>query len=86
MFRKSVSEYPVMKVMCATCPFKPNEHGIWQNVELAAQVIERTLFKGQQICHGSEGPRRQWRNRCKGAHDHNMQIYERMGFDLTKLK
>lgn len=55
MAKKPVCELPVMKAHCKTCPFKPDDNGRWQDPELAQQVIERTLFKGQQICHGTEG-------------------------------
>lgn len=77
----SVSDLPVMAAHCATCPFKPDKNGKWQDVKLANQVVERTLFKAQQICHGTEGKRRKARNRCKGAYDHNLVIYKRMNLD-----
>jgi hypothetical protein len=67
-----------MKAYCASCPFRPGRHGEWQDPELAAKVIERTLFKARQICHGTEGPEREWNHRCKGAHDHNEEIYRRI--------
>ena len=76
---------PVMKIHCKSCPFKLNKRGYWQNVELANVVIARTLFKGHQICHGTEKKNRIPRNRCKGAYDHNLVIYERMGYkELVK--
>lgn len=74
------SDLPVMKGNCCSCPFKPNERGYWQNTSLANDVIARTLFKGHQICHGTELKDRTPRNRCKGAFDHNYAIYDRMGF------
>jgi len=77
---------PVMTTHCKSCPFRPvGKHGRWKDVRLANEVIQRTLFKGHQICHATEGPKREPRFRCKGAFDHNMVIYERMGFkDLVK--
>lgn len=75
-----VSDLPVMKACCASCPFKTID-GRWQNVQLANVVIYRTLFKAQQICHGTEGKNRKPRFRCKGAFDHNMVIYQRLGLD-----
>lgn len=48
------SELPVMKSCCKTCPFKLTESGRFQDVDLANNVIQRTLFKGHQICHGTE--------------------------------
>ncbi len=81
MNKTPVSDLPVMKSHCKTCPFKPDENGRWQNVELANTVIARTLFKGQQICHGTEGAKRKQNNRCKGAFDHNLVIYQRLNLD-----
>lgn len=74
-------EIPVMESHCKTCPFKPNEQGLYQDVHLANEVIQRTLFKAHQICHGTEGKNRKPTHRCKGAFDHNMEIYKRMGLD-----
>ena len=81
----NVSTLPIMKNFCKTCPFKPNKDGHWQNVELANEVTLRTLFKAQQICHGTEGKNRKPNNRCKGSFEHNEEIYKRMGFDTEKL-
>lgn len=68
-----------MQSHCKTCPFKKDKNGIEQDVELCNEVIKRTLFKGHQICHGTEGKNRKPNNRCKGAFDHNLIIYDRMG-------
>lgn len=72
---------PVMKSCCKTCPFKQDENGRWANIELANEVISRTLFKAQQICHGTEGKNRKAHNRCKGAYDNNFEIYKRLGLE-----
>lgn len=73
-------QVPVMKSYCKTCPFKPDKNGRMRDAELAAVVQQRTLFKSHQICHGTEGKHRKANNRCKGAYDANMQIYERLGY------
>ena len=73
-----VSELPVMAVHCKSCPFKPNEKGFEQDLELASKVTARTLLNSQQICHKdyySEGKKQY---RCKGSFDCNKTIYERM--------
>ena len=75
---KPVSDLPVMKACCKTCPFKKDDKGRERDPQQAA-VTERTLFKAQQICHGTEGKDREPRNGCKGSYDHNKQIYDRMG-------
>ena len=72
---------PVMKNYCKTCPFKPDSKGKWQDVKLANEVIARTLFQAHQICHGTEGENREPTHRCKGAFEHNLKIYKRLGWD-----
>lgn len=81
---KPVSALPVMKACCKTCPFQQNAAGHWQNPELAGAVISRNLFNLQQICHGTEGPKREARNRCKGYFDYAFEIYQRMGLEPEK--
>lgn len=76
---RPVSDLPVMKSCCKTCPFKKDENGREQDARLATEVTSRTLFKAQQICHGTEGENREAKNRCKGSWDNNKQIYDRMG-------
>lgn len=77
-------DLPVMKSHCATCPFKPDENGVWKDTDLANKVVQRTLFKAQQICHSTQDHtkkgKKSFRFRCKGAFDYNTTIYERMGF------
>jgi hypothetical protein len=74
-----VSDLPVMVACCKTCPFKLGENGREQDMKLASEVTQRTLFKAQQICHGTEGKNRKAHNRCKGSYDYNKTIYDRMG-------
>lgn len=81
MPKRQVCELPVMKSCCKTCPFRLNKKGHWQDVRLANEVIQRTLFKSQQVCHGTEGKNRKAHNRCAGAYAHNLEIYKRMGLD-----
>jgi len=76
-----VNHLPIMKACCKTCPFKANDKGHFQNPTLANEVISRTLFKAQQICHGTEGEHREPNNRCKGSYDFNFTIYQRLGLD-----
>ena len=42
---KRIKSWPVRKTMCPSCPFR--EGG---DRELAARVLQRTLFKASQIC------------------------------------
>lgn len=74
-----VSDLPIMKATCKTCPFRIMENGREQDMKLAGEVTSRTLFQGQQICHGTEGKNRKPTHRCKGSWDNNMVIYTRMG-------
>jgi hypothetical protein len=80
----NVSELPVMKAHCKTCPFRENKFGVWVNVELCNTVISRNLFHSQQICHGTEGENREPHNRCKGYYDYAFELYKRMGLEPEK--
>tara|TARA_R110000744_G_scaffold195512_2_gene314602 strand:+ start:5800 stop:6087 length:288 start_codon:yes stop_codon:yes gene_type:complete len=78
--QRPVSELPVMEKCCKTCPFKKVGRTLrWQDPKLASAVIERNLFKGQQICHGTETENRKPRNRCRGYWDYSTPIYKRLG-------
>jgi stalled ribosome alternative rescue factor ArfA len=74
-----VSDLPIMPVFCKTCPFKQNERGVFQDNKLASKVIERTLFKSQQLCH-KDAYLSENQFRCKGSWDYNFEIYNRLGF------
>lgn len=85
--KNNIGDLPIMKGCCKSCPFKIDSSGRWQDQELANKVITRTLFKAQHICHGTEGVGRKANNRCKGAFDHNEEIYKRVfgiGFNEWK--
>lgn len=82
--KNAVSDLPVMKKCCKTCPFRKNEKAQWQNQSLAITVIERNLFQSQQICHGTEGENREPRNRCKGYYDYAFDIYQKIGLEPEK--
>ena len=75
------SDLKVMPVECKTCPFKLNDKGLHQNIELVNAVTERTLFKGQQICHKDSYNKKKEQFRCKGSYDYNMEIYKRIGLE-----
>lgn len=73
-----VAKMPVMKKKCSTCPFGETDRG-WRDVNLAVAVTERTLFKGQQICHHPRIHGKKETHRCRGSFDHNKEIYDRLG-------
>ena len=81
-----INELPVMPKHCKTCPFKPEANGQPQNPALCAAVNKRTLFKAQQICHGTEGKNREPRNRCFGSFEHNADIYAGLGLDKEAFR
>lgn len=81
MLKIDATKFPVMKAHCKTCPFKKNAQGVEQDIDLCNTVTTRTLFKGHQLCHGTNN-----KTRCKGSFDNNMIIYEAIGVDhlITK--
>lgn len=80
----NVSDKPIMPKCCATCPFKKNEDGQWQNPELANTVIQRNLFNSQQICHHPRIKGKEETHRCRGYYDYAFEIYDRMGLEPEK--
>lgn len=78
MKKTPIYDLPIMIACCKTCPFKTNANGKMQDEAFAQQVTERTLFKSQQICHGTEDKNRKPNNRCKGSYDYNFEIYNRL--------
>lgn len=82
---KTIENLKVQKACCVTCPFKKNEKGHWNDPELAGAVIQRTLFKAQQLCHGSKGGGpgetvdQDLTRLCRGARDYYLEIYHRVG-------
>lgn len=79
-----ICKLDVMKACCKTCPFRKDQSGRWQNPELANTVIQRNIFKSQQICHGTEGKDRKANNRCKGYYDYVFDLYQRLGLEPEK--
>lgn len=75
------SDLKVNSKLCKSCPFRLNNQGYYIDNELVSKVVERTLFKGHQICHSTEGKNRKPKTRCKGSFDHNMEIYKRLKLD-----
>lgn len=82
--KNDVSKMPVMAGHCSTCPFKPDENGVWQNIELANVVIQRNFLKSQQICHHPRNVGKKETHRCKGYYDYSYEIYERLGLNPEK--
>lgn len=70
-----------MPSCCKTCPFKLNDRGIYQNMQLANSVISRNLFKSQQICHHPRTQGLEETHRCRGYYDYSVEIYERLGMN-----
>ena len=82
-----VSDKPIMAKCCNTCPFKQNERGMWRDVHLANEVIQRNLFNSQQVCHHPRLSGKEETHRCRGYYDYAFEIYDRMGLDpINNLK
>lgn len=74
----NISTLPVNSTMCRTCPFAQSHE---QAIALQNTIIDRMLDDGgSQICHGTEGPNRKPRTLCRGAREHMLVLFYRMGF------
>jgi hypothetical protein len=73
--RRNISDWPVMKQKCATCPFGPNG-----DPRVHESVVERvTQFKGQQQCHHPSLQGRPETHLCRGARDLLLNVLTAMG-------
>lgn len=67
---------PIMAEKCPTCPFGPSGDPV-----LRASIERRVLNTASQTCHhtgAADG--RQDTHLCRGARDHQLQIFYRFGF------
>ena len=79
-----VSKKDIMVKCCKTCPFKKDENGVWRDGRLANEVIQRNLFKSQQICHHPRTQGKEETHRCRGYYDYAFAIYSRLGLQPEK--
>lgn len=76
---ENVSEWPVMIRKCKTCPFKRDETGVEQCQEIADMVRARCMTSASQICHHPRLHGKRENSLCRGARDHQLQMFYRMG-------
>lgn len=70
----SVRNMPVMAKCCPTCPF--NAGG---DPAIRAKVEERSLTQASQICHHPRLHGQLETHLCRGARDHQLTIFFRLG-------
>ena len=70
-----IAGWPVMKRQCSTCPFRPKG-----DVELASQVLQRSLMKASQICHHPKLKSKKEIHLCRGARDMQLTVLHRLGW------
>lgn len=70
-----VTDFPVMRTKCPTCPFNYNG-----DIEIANSVRERCITKGSQICHHPKLHGKKETHLCRGARDYQLMIFHRIGF------
>ena len=73
----NIGNFPVMKGMCKTCPFKEEHVGA---VEIANMVKARCMTEASQICHHPALHGKKETHLCRGARDYQLKIFHRMGF------
>jgi hypothetical protein len=66
---------PVMRRQCATCPFREGA-----DRELRHRIEERVLTSASQTCHHTGTIHgREDTHLCRGARDHQLQFFYRLG-------
>ena len=75
MRKRNTKGWPVMPAMCKTCPFGPDG-----DKQLAASVLDRTLFQSSQICHHPVLHGKKETHLCRGQRDEQLVLLHRMGW------
>lgn len=71
-----ISNMPVMKRKCSSCPFH-EEHK--EQRQIADMVRERCITEASQICHHPRLHDKKETHLCRGARDFQQQIFHRLG-------
>lgn len=72
----NIENFPVMKGMCLTCPFRHEHEG---QIEIADMVRERCMTEASQICHHPWLHNKNEDHLCRGARDFQLQVFHGMG-------
>lgn len=75
-----ITNWPVMKSKCPTCPFNEDSSGREQSPDVAASVRNRCLTTASQICHHPRLKGKKQDHLCRGARDFQLQIFYRLGY------
>lgn len=76
---EDISNFPVMKSECPTCPFKKDENGRERSPEIADMVRERCLTRASQICHHPALKGKKQDHLCRGARNFQLNFFYRLG-------
>lgn len=71
-----ISNMPVMKGKCKSCPFHEKHQG---QIEIANMVRKRCMTEASQVCHHPQLQGKKETHLCRGARDYQQQIFHRMG-------
>ncbi len=80
MMSRDISQFPVMKQKCATCPFNTEDKGRHNDPELVDKIKQRILSQTSQICHHPVLSDKEESHLCRGARDYQIEIFKRIGF------
>jgi hypothetical protein len=77
--RRNSANMPVMKRQCATCPFRTDERGQYDDPRLVSKIQHQCLNQASQICHHPSLEGKPETHLCRGARDFQLTIFYRMG-------
>ena len=76
---KDVSQFPVKKIKCSTCPFRM-KNGKYRDPQLVSRLQVQMLSKGiNHICHHEALEGEEATHLCCGAKDYQSEIFHRLG-------
>ncbi|MEL7418547.1 MAG: hypothetical protein AAFR62_06600 [Cyanobacteria bacterium J06629_2] len=76
---KDVSDFPIIKQQCRTCPFRTDSRGKYRDPVLVANIQQRCLTESSQICHHPALSDKEQTHLCRGARDYQLEIFYRIG-------
>ena len=78
--KTDISDYPVMKRRCKTCPFNKNKEDCYNDPKLVDRIKRDGLTDASQICHRPALSGQRETHLCRGARDFQQEIFYYIGF------
>jgi hypothetical protein len=76
---RDISNWPVMRAQCSTCPFRCDAKGRHADPQLVARIQAQALSEASQLCHHPSLSGKPETHLCRGARNFQLTIFFRLG-------